>query len=167
MYKVQEAYIRGNKDKSKQFSQTYATKSALYYGKVQNKYIKLNIHFFAQPKRYNHEQIIDSWDHECLLNIPQTNCVSCWITTETSEPAANDGRTSRAEGCSRRIHEHWAPGDHLALHIYQIDAIFINKPQIWVLNYILAWKTLKTTFHDTITVIFWKVFGQWRFTSQQ
>ncbi len=32
--------------------------------------------------------------------------------------------------------------------------IFINKPQIWVLNnYILTWKTLKTTFHDTITVI--------------
>ncbi len=40
---------------------------------------------------------------------------------------------------------------------FQIGAIFINKPQIWVLNnYILAWKTLKTTFHDTITVIFWK-----------
>ncbi len=36
-----------------------------------------------------------------------------------------------------------------------IDAIFINKPQIWVLNnYILTWKPLKTTFHDTIRVIF-------------
>ncbi len=33
--------IRGNKDKSKQVSLTYATKSALYYGK----YIKLNINF--------------------------------------------------------------------------------------------------------------------------
>ncbi len=40
--------IRGNKYKSKQFSQTYATKSALYYSKVQNKYMKVN--FFAQPK---------------------------------------------------------------------------------------------------------------------
>ncbi len=38
--------------------------------------------------------------------------------------------------------------------------IFINKLQIWVLNnYILTWKTLKTTFHDTITVIFWKLCG--------
>ncbi len=42
------------------------------------------------------EQIIDSRDHECLLNIPQTNYISCLITTETSEPAANVGRTSRA-----------------------------------------------------------------------
>ncbi len=43
---------------------------------------------------------------------------------------------------------------------FQIGAIFINKPQIWVLNnYILAWKQLKTTFHDTITVIFWKLHG--------
>ncbi len=33
---------------------------------------------------------------------------------------------------------------------FQIGAIFINKPQIWVLNNcILDWKT---TFHDTITV---------------
>ncbi len=43
---------------------------------------------------------------------------------------------------------------------FQIGSVFINKPQIWVLNnYILAWKTLKTTFHDTITVIFWKLHG--------
>ncbi len=43
---------------------------------------------------------------------------------------------------------------------FQKGSLFINKPQIWVLNnYILAWKTLKTTFHDTITVIFWQLRG--------
>ncbi len=43
---------------------------------------------------------------------------------------------------------------------FQIGSVFINKLQIWVLNnYILAWKTLKITFHDTITVIFWKLRG--------
>ncbi len=43
---------------------------------------------------------------------------------------------------------------------FQIGSVFINKPQIWVLNnYILAWKTRKTTFHDRITVIFWKLHG--------
>ncbi len=35
------------KDKSKQFSQKYATKSALYHDKVQNKYIKLNITLYS------------------------------------------------------------------------------------------------------------------------
>ncbi len=43
---------------------------------------------------------------------------------------------------------------------FQIGSVFINKPQIWVLNnYILTWKTRKTTFHDRITVIFWKLRG--------
>ncbi len=55
--------------------------------------------------------------------------------------------------------------------MYQIDAIFINKPQIWVLNnYILAWITVKTTFHDMITVIFrkWQGYlGNDSFTSPQ
>ncbi len=54
----------------------------------------------------------------------------------------------------------WLPGAHISeigkAH-FQIGAVFINKLQIWVLNnYILTWNTLKTTFHDTITVIFWK-----------
>ncbi len=35
---------------------------------------------------------------------------------------------------------------------FQIGAVVINKPQIWVLNYILALNTLKTI-HDTITNI--------------
>ncbi len=30
-----------------------------------------------------------SWDHDCLLNIHNTNCISCLITTETSEPEGN------------------------------------------------------------------------------
>ncbi len=76
--------------------QTYATKSALYYGKVKNKYIKLNI-TLCSAKTIWPGKIIDSWDHECLLNIPKTNCISCLITTEASEPAANVVRTSRAK----------------------------------------------------------------------
>ncbi len=37
-----------------------------------------------------------------------------------------------------RIHERWAPGDRVDL----IGTVFINKPQILVLNnYILAWNT--------------------------
>ncbi len=47
----------------------------------------------------------------------------------------------------------WSPGA-LYSKFSNRCYIFINKPQIWVLNnYILTWKTLKTTFHDTITVI--------------
>ncbi len=55
----------------------------------------------------------------------------------------------------------WSPGaPEIGIANFQIGVIFINKPQIWVLNnYIIAWKTLKTTFHDTITVIFWKLHG--------
>ncbi len=45
-----------------------------YYGKVKNKY---KVKLCAQSKRYDQEQIIDSWDHECLLNIHKTNCISC------------------------------------------------------------------------------------------
>ncbi len=62
---------------------------------------------------------------------------------------------------------------------FQIGSVFINKPQIWVLNnYILTWKTLKTTFHAwNVCMYVWHnnsnilkimlVFGQWRFTSPQ
>ncbi len=90
----------------------YATKSALYYSKVQNKYIKLNIIFFAQPKRYDQEQIIDSWDHECLLNIPQMNCISCLITTETSESAAkmSEGLAERKAARGGYTSTEWSPG---------------------------------------------------------
>ncbi len=49
--------------------------------------------------------------------------------------AARDGYTS-AERATKSTEKR-----------YQIDAIFINKPQIWVLNnYILAWKILKLHF---------------------
>ncbi len=63
------------------------------------------------------------------------------------------------------LQEHWAPSDRLELwnqhsKFENRRSIFINKPQIWVLNnYILTWKTLKTTFHNTITVILWKLRG--------
>ena len=51
-----------------------------------------------------------------------------------------------------------SPGSHNSENvrcIFQIGAVFINKPQIWALhNYILAWNTLKITFCYTITVVF-------------
>ncbi len=70
-------------------------------------------------------------------------------TTETSEPAVNVSRTSRGYAPLFEIHEHWAPSDRVeitslksAKQMLQIGAVFINKPQIWVLNnYILAWNT--------------------------
>ncbi len=91
----------------------------------------------------------------------KTNCISCLFTTETSEPAASVGRTSRAKAAlcgymsTERLMITWS--SVIGIANFQIGAIFINKPQIWILNYILAWKTLKTTFHDTTTVIFWKL----------
>ncbi len=117
-----------------------------------------------RPGRYDQEQIIDSWDNKCLLNIPKTNCISCLLTTETSEPSANVVRTSRAEavrgGYMSTEHPVIAWSSEIGIANFQIGVIFINKPQIWVLNnYILTWKTLKTTFHDTITVIFRKLHG--------
>ncbi len=47
---------------------------------------------------------------------------------------------------------------------FQIGTVFINKPQIWVLNnYILAWNIFKTTWHNNSNV--WKkymwIYGGW------
>ncbi len=123
-----------------------------------------------RPGQYDQEQIIDSWDNKCLLNIPKTNCISCLLTTETSEPSANVVRTSRAEavrgGYMSTEHPVIAWSSEIGIANFQIGVIFINKPQIWVLNnYILTWKTLKTTFHDTITVIFRENYaGFWAMT---
>ncbi len=59
---------------------------------------------------------------------------------------------------TRALSARWMPGTHVSEigeTNFQIGAFFINKPQIWVLNsYSLAWNTLITAFHDTITGIF-------------
>ncbi len=57
----------------------------------------------------------------------------------------------------------WSRGAHaseISEAHFQIEAIFINKPQIGALNnYVLDWNTLRTAFHDTITVIFFTFCG--------
>ncbi len=81
-----------------------------------------------------------------LLDLPKTNDILCWTTTESSDPAVNVRRTSRGYAPLFGIHERWAPGDRVELtspkSAKHIGAVFINKPQIWVLNgYILSWNT--------------------------
>ncbi len=89
------------------------------------------------------------------------------LTTFYSVRILRIGRIGSASGeprwgCSRQdtwaLSTRWSPWSHVSeiceAH-FQIGAVFINKPQIWDLNnYILTWNTFKTTFHDTITVIF-------------
>ncbi len=71
------------------------------------------------------------------------NCISCLITTETSEPAANVRRTSQTKaaigGYTSTERTLIASSAEISLAQFQIGAIFINKLQIWVLNnYILT-----------------------------
>ncbi len=68
-------------------------------------------------------------------------------------------------GALGRLHECWTAADHLELMSenvdanFQIDIIFINKLHIWTINkHILTWKPLKTTFRDTTTAIFKKIY---------
>ncbi len=91
------------------------------------------------------------------------NYISCLTTTETSEPVANVRRTCRGYAPLFGIHEHWARwlrGAHVSeigeAH-FQIGAVFINKPQIWVLNnYILAWNT-HVQCRQTLAAVAWHV----------
>ncbi len=139
----------------------------LYCGKVKNKY---KIKLWAQSKRYDQEQIIflRPW---CLLNIHKTNCISCLITTEQQQMWEGLAERKAARGMSTESPViAWRSEIGIA-NLPNRHYIFKNKLQIRVLNnYILAWKTLKTTFHDTIKENIKKilqVFGQWCFTSPQ
>jgi len=80
---------------------------------------------------------------------------------------ANVRLTSWGKAVPVGVNELWTPGEPLdvnnsenARSIFQIGAIFINKSQISALNnHILAWNTLKITFHDTKTVVFYYYVG--------
>ncbi len=66
------------------------------------------------PVKYTHNKFYLMFNHACL------------ITTETSEQAGNVGRTSRAQGCSRRIHEPWVPCDRLPFFLGNFILSFKN-----------------------------------------
>ncbi len=115
---------------------------------TQNKTTPVKYRYLKNVLKYSNEVVVLRY----WPPLPKTNYILCVSTTETSESSANVRRTSRGYAplfgrdtwAQRARWSHWAQPhvSKISKAHFQIGAVFINKPQIWVLNnYILVWNT--------------------------